>query len=43
MKTVCVYCASSSKAAPIYLTSAIDLGKVLTENNLDVVYGGGSY
>lgn len=42
MKTVCVYCASSSKAAPIYLTSAIDLGKVLTENNLDVVYGGGS-
>jgi uncharacterized protein (TIGR00730 family) len=42
MKTVCVYCASSSKAAPIYLKSATDLGRSLTENNLDVVYGGGS-
>ena len=42
MKRVCVYCASSSKAADIYIQSAIDTGRILVENNIEVVYGGGS-
>ena len=42
MKKICVYCASSEKAADIYKESARDLGKVLVENGFEVIYGGGS-
>ena len=41
VKTVCVYCGSSAKAAEIYRKTATRMGEVLTENNLKLVYGGG--
>ena len=42
MKYICVYCASSSQINPIYFEAAEKLGKVLSDNNLQLVYGGGS-
>ncbi len=42
MKYVTVYCSSSSQLAPIYYQQARELGKVLCENNIGLVYGGGS-
>lgn len=42
MKRICVYCASSSKIDPIYFEEARKLGKIFAENNIELVYGGGS-
>lgn len=42
MKRICVYCASSSKVAPMYFEEARKLGRILAENNIELVYGGGS-
>lgn len=42
MKKICVYCASSEKAADIYKDSAKKLGEVLVKNGFEVIYGGGS-
>ena len=42
IKKVCVYCASSSKVNSQYVETARKLGKILTENDLELVYGGGS-
>lgn len=42
MKRICVYCASSPKAADIYKQSASAIGAVLVENGYEVIYGGGS-
>ncbi len=42
MQYICVYCASSSQINPIYFEAAEKLGKVLSDNNLQLVYGGGS-
>lgn len=42
MQYICVYCASSSQINPIYFEAAEKLGKVLLDNNLQLVYGGGS-
>lgn len=39
---VCVYCASSSAAAPIYREQAWQLGQALAQAGASVVYGGGS-
>ncbi|MFZ4457270.1 MAG: TIGR00730 family Rossman fold protein [Bacteroidales bacterium] len=41
-KSVCVYCASSSKVDAAYFDAAERLGKVLAENNYLCVYGGGN-
>ena len=41
-KLVAIYCASSDKIDPLYLTHARDLGALLVENNLGIKYGGGS-
>jgi len=41
IKSVCVYCGSSSKAGDLFKESAADLGKILAENNVRVVFGGG--
>ncbi len=38
---VCVYCASSTRADPIYLEAAERLGRILGRNSIDIVYGGG--
>jgi hypothetical protein len=40
MKRICVYCGSSPGTDPDYLAGARALGRVLAENNLELVYGG---
>jgi len=42
IRTVCVYCASSSRTPQIYLDAAATLGRTLAGAGLRVVYGGGS-
>lgn len=42
IKTVCVYCGSGSGTNPRFVEAAIALGKVFAENNIRLVYGGGS-
>lgn len=42
MKKICVYCASSSKVNSEYVETARKLGKILAENNLELIYGAGS-
>ena len=41
MKTVCVYCASSTKIDQIYVEAAKRLGELLAENDMQVVNGAG--
>ncbi len=41
IRSVCVYCASSTRADPVYLQAAEQLGRILARNSLAVVYGGG--
>jgi uncharacterized protein (TIGR00730 family) len=42
IKKVCVFCASSSKTPQKYLDDAAALGRILAENEISVVYGGGA-
>lgn len=42
MKRVCVYCASSPTVGQVYFEAARDLGKILTELDLEIVFGGGA-
>jgi hypothetical protein len=42
IKTVCVYCGSGPGTNPQFVEAAFALGKVLAENNIRLVYGGGS-
>src|SRR6476659_568563 len=42
IKTVCVYCGSGSGSNPRFVEAAIALGRVFAENNIRLVYGGGS-
>lgn len=42
IKTVCVYCGSGPGTNPHFIEAAIALGKVLAENGIRLVYGGGS-
>ena len=42
MQNICVYCASSSKIDSKYVETAKRLGSLLAENNMLLVYGGGS-
>lgn len=42
MKKICIYCASSPKAADYYKESASQIAKILVENGYELVYGGGS-
>lgn len=41
IKSVCVYCASSSKIAPIYFQMAEELGKVLAIEGIRIINGAG--
>ncbi len=41
-RKVCVYCASSRQADGEYADSAYCLGRLLAENGITIVYGGGS-
>lgn len=40
MKSICVNCGSNTGTRSEYLEAAIDLGKYLAENKIDLVYGG---
>ena len=42
IKTVCVYCGSGSGSNPRFVEAATALGKVFAENNIRLVYGGGT-
>jgi uncharacterized protein (TIGR00730 family) len=42
IKTVCVYCGSGPGTNPHFEQAAIELGKVFAENDIRLVYGGGS-
>jgi uncharacterized protein (TIGR00730 family) len=41
IRTVCVYCGSSPGADPAFLESAAAFGKILAEEGVSLVYGGG--
>ncbi|GHT34214.1 cytokinin riboside 5'-monophosphate phosphoribohydrolase [Bacteroidia bacterium] len=41
IQSVCVYCASSARVPQHYLTAARDFGRMLAENNIHCIYGGG--
>ncbi|HEY7457980.1 MAG TPA: TIGR00730 family Rossman fold protein [Xanthobacteraceae bacterium] len=41
IRSVCVYCGSSSGNGPIYLEAARSLGRTLAREKLKLVYGGG--
>ena len=40
-KYLCVYCGASERADPIYRQAAIDMGRLIGEHSLGLVYGGG--
>lgn len=42
IKTVCVYCGSGSGSSPRFAEAAVALGKIFAENDIRLVYGGGS-
>jgi uncharacterized protein (TIGR00730 family) len=42
IKTVCVYCGSSAGTNPRFIEAASAFGKILGENGIRLVYGGGS-
>ena len=42
IKTVCVYCGSGAGSSPRFVEAALALGKSFAENNIRLVYGGGS-
>ncbi len=42
INAVCVYCGSSPGTDPAFITAAQDFGKILAENDVRLIYGGGS-
>ena len=42
INALCVYCGSSPGADPAFVEAAHDLGKILADNGVRLVYGGGS-
>jgi hypothetical protein len=42
IKTVCVYCGSGPGTNPRFVEAAVALGKAFAENDIRLVYGGGS-
>ncbi|UGV28937.1 TIGR00730 family Rossman fold protein [Rhodopseudomonas boonkerdii] len=42
IKTICVYCGSGPGTNPHFIQSAVHLGKIMAENGIGLVYGGGS-
>jgi len=41
MESICVYCGSSDSVAPDYLAAARQMGQVLADRGLRLIYGGG--
>ncbi|MEX0841231.1 MAG: TIGR00730 family Rossman fold protein [Xanthobacteraceae bacterium] len=42
LRTICVYCGSGPGKSPTFAAAARDFGKILAENKIGLVYGGGS-
>lgn len=42
LKKVCVYCASSTKCDQVYHEAAFKLGRILAQESITIVYGGGA-
>ncbi len=42
MESICVFCGSSSGLHPAYQKAASDLGRKIADENLKLIYGGGS-
>ena len=42
MKSICVYCAANSGKNPAFVEAAKKFGRILAENGIRLVYGGGS-
>jgi len=42
IKTICVYCGSSSGKKPAYSQAAVNLALALSERGIRLVYGGGA-
>jgi uncharacterized protein (TIGR00730 family) len=42
IRSICVFCGSSSGSRPVYAKAARELGRLLVERGLRLVYGGGS-
>jgi uncharacterized protein (TIGR00730 family) len=43
ISNVCVYCGSGPGTNPRFVEAAKDFGKILAENSINLVYGGGSF
>ena len=43
IKNICVYCGSSPGNNPRFVEAATAFGKILAENKINLVYGGGSF
>jgi uncharacterized protein (TIGR00730 family) len=41
LKSICVYCGSSDTVAPDYLAAARQMGRVLAESGIRLIFGGG--
>ncbi|GAB4068396.1 TIGR00730 family Rossman fold protein [Ancylobacter sonchi] len=41
IKSLCVYCGAASGDEPIYLEAALELGRLLAQENIRLIYGGG--
>ena len=41
IKSVCVYCGSSNRVDPRFLDAATELGRLMGEAGLKLIYGGG--
>src|SRR5262245_1673923 len=42
LNTICVYCGSGPGKNPAFVKAAEDFGKILADNGIGLVYGGGS-
>jgi uncharacterized protein (TIGR00730 family) len=42
IKSICVYCASGPGNNPAFMEAAMQLGRILAQNGIRLVYGGGS-
>ena len=42
LKTICVYCGSGPGKNPAFVAAARQFGKILADNGIELIYGGGS-
>jgi len=42
IQSVCTYCASSTKIAPCYFQAAEELGRLLTQEKIQIINGAGN-